>query len=413
MGMGNNENDVLCRLNRKTAIVNFCVPPMVYGSAGKVYRLFKHVAPDSYCIITSNTNADDVSQDGGQKLPCTYRFLPSEWRRLSVFGNRCRSLVLWMNLWLKVIQRARNIRHVLLLEQCKAVVSFTGECEDLPAAFMAAKMTGCQFFPVMDDDFFSQWTEVHKRWFAWQVGSFMVRHAERLFVVSDAMREEYKRRYGVEGHVLHTPTMGRVGATPSRVPIGQTNGEVRILFTGTVYELNADIVTSIISASAFFPNGRVKVDLYTWQTRDQLRALGVEGAYEVHKSLSPEAIQAVQRQSDILFLGLGFNPRHRMLAQTSFPSKLTDYLVSGRPILALAPIDSCTAEFLHKHQCGHVVERQDASSIADGIRLLISDEGYRIKLVQNAFEVARREFDYERVVSGLVNVINGKQSATT
>jgi glycosyltransferase involved in cell wall biosynthesis len=396
-------------LTLHTAIVNYWVPPILYGSAGKVYRLFIHLPLDNYCVVTSSPGAASEIPDGGKKLPCRYHHLPSEWRRIPVCGGWFREFTLWLNLWLKVIQRARNIRRVLLRERCRCAVTFTGECEDLPASFLAAKMAGCLFCLVIDDDYINQWTEAHKKWLSRQVGPFAVKHCDALFFVSESLREAYKRRYGVSGEVLHTPTLEGVGEAPAEIPIGRENGEIKIIFSGTVYELNADMVSAVLKAAALAAEWRVKVHLYTWQTRDQLSAMGVKGEFVLHKTESVDALLNIQRQSDILLLGLGFNPQHKDLVKTSFPSKLTDYLVSGRPILAVLPPESCAADFLRKNQCAHVVESADPLEIAEGISHIVRNDAYRVQLVKNAFSVAREEFDWRIVVAGFAGVINGLQ----
>lgn len=388
-------------LAHKTAVVNSFVPPVMFGSAGKTYRIFRHVEPGDYCLVT--TPSGQVLPEGGNRLPCEYNYLPSEWRRIRSLPGCPQSVVSWMDLWLKIIQRARNVARILREQNCRAVVTFSGECEDLPSAFLASCMAGCRFYPVLDDDYVNQWSEPHKRWVARQMFPSIARKASRLFVVSDAMREEYSRRYGKLGHVLNMPTLDRVGESPSEVPM---NGETSILFAGTIYQLNASIVGLLVEAAARVDGRSVRVHLYTWQTRAQLDALGVGGEYMLHASRTPEEIQTIQRGSGIVFLGLGFDARHGALVQTSFPSKLTDYLVSGRPILAIAPPSSPLALFLRKHQCGHLVETPDVGTLAAGIRRLLEDHAYRVSLVRNAFEIARKDFDWPVVVGEFAGAIN-------
>jgi glycosyltransferase involved in cell wall biosynthesis len=274
----------------------------------------------------------------------------------------------WANTWLKVIQRARNVRQILRKEGCGKVISFTGDLEDIPGAWLAARWAGCEFIPVVDDDYVTQWTEPHKRWFARQMAFIIFRKAAKVFTVSAALGKEYRERYHCICHILHTPLMGAVGAPPPEVPMGLVG-----------------------------------------QTRDTLKRLGLEDDFVLHEPVSPEAIQEVQRRSDILFLGMGFNVRHETVVRTSFPTKLTDYLVSGRPILALLPSWACTAVFLRANACAHVVDHPDEAVLVDGIRRLISDMPYRTGLVRQAFAVATREFDCDTVTAAFVRTSNGSE----
>ena len=392
----------------KVGLVNRNVPPVLYGSASRIYRVFQGIDPAGYCIITSGDIEEKLLADPqALRLPCAYHFLPSEWRRLALAGGGfAGSVGAWLNIWLKVLQRARNIRRILRSEGCRKVISFTGDLEDIPSAWLAARWAGCAFFPVVDDDYVTQWTEPHKRWFSRQIAPSVFRSAAKVFTVSTALGDEYRRRYHRDCHVLHTPLMGAAGTPPPETPMGLAGAEISILFSGTVYALNADVITCLIRAAARVVERPVVVHLYTWQTRDELRAKGVEGSYVLHEPVSPAAIQEVQRVSDLLFLGLGFDPRHATVVRTSFPTKLTDYLVSGRPILALLPSGACTAGFLREHGCAHVVDQPDEAVLADGIRRLIRDVPYRTGLVRRAFDVAAREFDSDTVIKGFVETVN-------
>jgi hypothetical protein len=274
---------------------------------------------------------------------------------------------------------------------------------------LAARWAGCEFIPVVDDDYVTQWTEPHKRWFARQMAFIIFRKAAKVFTVSAALGKEYRERYHCICHILHTPLMGAVGAPPPEVPMGLVGDEIRILFSGTVYALNADVLACLARAASMIAERRVVVHLYTGQTRDTLKRLGLEDDFVLHEPVSPEAIQEVQRRSDILFLGMGFNVRHETVVRTSFPTKLTDYLVSGRPILALLPSWACTAVFLRANACAHVVDHPDEAVLVDGIRRLISDMPYRTGLVRQAFAVATREFDCDTVTAAFVRTSNGSE----
>jgi hypothetical protein len=392
----------------KVALANRYVPPNTYGSASRIHRVFLEIDPDSYLVITgSEVEALLHSDAQAPRLACPYHVLPSEWRRIPfMWGGTAGKVVAWLNVWLRVLQRARNIRRIVRKEGCRKVISFTGDLEDIPSAWLAARWAHCEFSAVVDDDYVTQWTEPHKRWFARQVGPFVFRNADKVFTVSAELGTEYRRRYGCDCHVLPTPVMGPVVQPSSTVPMGRPDHELRILFSGTVYDLNADVIACLIRAAALVVERRVVVHLYTWQTRDDLRAKGIDGDYELHATVSPARIQEIQRASDILFLGLGFDPRHATVVRTSFPTKLTDYLVSGRPILALLPAFSCTARFLREHGCAEVVDQPDAAALAEGIRRLLGDAGHRTRLVRRAFDVATREFNADTVVRDFVETIN-------
>jgi hypothetical protein len=399
------------RLPLQTAIVNHWVPPMVYGSAGKLYRLFRHVDPADYCVITSGNVLDGEGNVEEFRLPCPYVMLPSEWRYLRLPKAVSLQLAMkWVNVWLKVLQRARHVASAIRRQRCRAVVTCTGELEDLPAACLAARMTNSRFYPIMDDDFANQSSEPHKRLLARQMDSYILKRASKVFAVSERMAEEIHRRYGRHCHVLHTPAFEAAGQSPESIPIRAAKDGVTIVFSGTVYALSAGALSTLIRAVSRSDSIQAQVHVYTWQNPAQLGALGVEGSYVLHSTLGPTEIQTVHRSADILFMGLGFEDRYAALARTSFPSKLADYLVSGRPILALVPFYAYTAEFLRTNECAHVVEQDNASAVADGLQRIVNDAGYRQRMVHHAFDTARRLFDSEDVAQRFVGAMGSTRS---
>lgn len=371
---------------------------MVYGSAGRAYRLLRCVAPEDYCIITRRDMESGAGNVAGVRLPCAYHMLPSEWRRFRVpSAKRLQPLVAWLNVWLKVLQRCRNVIRCLKAEKCGVVVSFTGALADIPAAYLAARFTGCRFFPIVDDDYLTQWTEAHELRFVRQVAPFVFGRADGLFVISEYLAEDYRRRYRRNCTVLHTATLDRVGDAPGDVPMA-VDRELRLVFSGTVYIFNRDAVAAVARALDLLSDSRARLHIYGWQTAEQLAQRGVKGFVEVHGSLDPDAVCKVQEEADILLVTFGFRSEFKDICRTSFPSKIADYLVSGRPILAVTPPESYLAWYLRTHQCGHVVDRDDADLIAEGIRRLVADREYRTRLVGNAFAAARRDCSYDRVV---------------
>jgi glycosyltransferase involved in cell wall biosynthesis len=394
-------------LRDKTALVSRWVPPNVYGSAARVYRLFRHIAPDDYCIITCSNMENGEGCVTGVRLPCTYHILPSEWRTLKIPANRLlKSCVAWLNVWLKVLQRARNVAKLLRHEKCRVAVSFTGELEDIPAAYLAARMTGCRFYPIVDDDYLTQWGESHKKWFARQVAPFIMRHSDGIFVISEYLGELYKQRYGRDYRVLHTATLDRVGKPPETVEMPRKNGAYTLLFTGSVYSLNIDVFPTILKGIGLLSGVPVKLHLYCWQTERQLSEAGINGPVVFHGSVGPEAVRQVQRDADILLVAFGFNTPYPEVCRTSFPTKVADYLISGRPIFVIAPADSYMARYFRAHRCGHVVDQNDPALIAEGLQRLTTDAAYRAELVRNAYEAAREDCEYPHVVQGFSDGIH-------
>ncbi|WP_128891304.1 WcaI family glycosyltransferase [Erythrobacter sp. HKB08] len=77
-------------------------------------------------------------------------------------------------------------------------------------------------------------------------------------------------------------------------------------------------------------------------------------------------------------------------ADLVLPSKLTNMLASGRPVVATA--DPATALGEEVAPCGILAEPGDAASLAMAVERLASDEGLRVRLGKKAGELARERW---------------------
>jgi len=59
----------------------------------------------------------------------------------------------------------------------------------------------------------------------------------------------------------------------------------------------------------------------------------------------------IQTQADILFLPLSWHTKSQKIIDTATPGKLTDYLISNRPILIYAPASTFLAQYAKKIIC--------------------------------------------------------------
>ncbi len=382
------------KLQIKTAVFSHLVPPAVSGTAVRIYRLFQSLDPASYCIITSRDigGADDLH--GRMRLPCTYHRLPSEWRRIKgPASGRWSPIFDWLNVWLKVVQRGRNLARVLKSENCRTILAYSGDLEDIPAAWWAARKAGCALILVFDDDYLNQWTDPVKHHCARLVEPWVVRAAAGIFTISEFGRDEYIRRYGVSSTVLHSLAPENVGAPPNQVLMRYPPEPVKILFTGSVYHANYDAIMTLIKGLKMMSDCKACLHIYTPQSPVGLDRQGISGPLVVHPIVDPSQIGAIQTDADILFLPLGFCTHIPEVLRTACPAKLADYLVSGRPILAYAPPNSFLAWFVRKNGCALLVDQADPRAISEAILRLQRDPELRLQLVQHAYTCAAKTFN--------------------
>ena len=394
-------------LPHRLALVSHSVPPALSGTAVRTLRMFREIAPESYCIFTCRDIPKLHKEDPKRRLPGEYVRLPSEWRRIDEPKSRLlRPLAQYCNTWLQVAQRTRNLIRLIRDRKCGAVMAVTGDLADLPSAYFASRRLGLPFFSMVDDDYLYQWPYPWQRRFARRVEPWIMKGSSLIFAISEFGADAYRSRYGVTPEVLYGFTDSAVLDTPGDVPIHKRPAPVRILFTGTVWNHNFDAIDNMVKALRLITKFPVELHIFTSQDINVLKRQGLDGPVIFHAPVSPHEIQSIQKDSDILYLPLSIDAYIPQLLKTAFPSKIADYLVSGRPILAYASPDSFLIYYVRSRNCAAIVEVADPETVASAIRRICTDQRFRQTIVKNSFTAAARDFDYDKVLKNVVSCIS-------
>lgn len=393
----------------KFAFVSHVLPPSWSGQAVMIHRVLGGLDPASYCLITNG----DAGPGGGaeisatDKLPAPHYRLPSDevLRRGHRFG-----LARWrarLNLLPRILWRARRIAGVARREGCGAVVACTGDLWNLPAGYLASRMLKVPFYPYLFDDYANQWVEKFERRVARALEPRIIRGAAGVIAPNEFMAAEVRRRYGVEATVIHNPCdlsqyESGAGATDSAADDGDAGGPEdagggdgggRIVYTGAVsIASHANAFVNLLTAIRMLGRPEVKLHLYSAQPASALAEHGISGPL-VHHAHHPAAdMPGVQRQADVLFLPLAFDSPYPVLIDTSCPSKMGEYLASGRPVLAHAPASSFVAWYFKTYECGLVVDERDPARLAEAVARLLADGDLRRQLGRRARARAAADF---------------------
>ncbi|MFL6334923.1 MAG: glycosyltransferase [Pyrinomonadaceae bacterium] len=390
----------------KFALVSYHLPPAPSGQSIMLHRLLRDLDPGAYCLLTSQLYDTPVGpEDSHRALPGRlYRLTPGhQVSRGHRYGlSKVRE---GANVVLGIVQRARQIAGIVRREQCRAIVGCTGgpDLLDLPAAYLASRVMRLPFYPYYFDDYFHQWAVVdhwqalRSRFLARRLESALVKGAAGVIVPNEFMGEELRRRYGVESTVIHNPcdVLPEGSALPPAAPRSAAGSEVKIVYTGAVYDAHYDAFLNLVEALKLLGRPGLKLHIYTAHSHSELAARGIRGPVVYHDHRSPSAIQAIQREAALLFLPLAFESPYPELIKSSAPGKLGEYLAAGRPVLAHAPSWSFVVWYLRTHECGLVVDEKDAHKLAEAVGRVLDDPSLWRGLGARALEQARADFSVE------------------
>lgn len=213
------------------------------------------------------------------------------------------------------------------------------------------------------------------------------RRASHVFVMSEGMRRLYERRYpGLRtSSLLHT----FLGDPPTFEPLSPLHDPVELLFLGQVGPSCADAAARLARAVNLTPG--IRLTVVSGTARTTIERAGLAGPRIRVETVPDHALADRLRAADILVLPHGFtSPLAPEEIETIFPTKVVEYLASGRPILAHVPPGCYLAEFLTRHDAALVVDEPTEEAIGAALARLAGDATLRDSLARNAVKAARQ-----------------------
>jgi len=220
-----------------------------------------------------------------------------------------------------------------------------------------------------------------------------------LMSISSAMSEEYKKRYKKDFIPFHNPIEIDKWLPHARNR-WEKNGVFTILYTGRIGRANgksimvlAKVIDSINSKQM-----KMKLDIFTPDIDSKKAASmnklrGVELKEIISHSLMPSLLASY----DLLFLPLDFDKRGLTFSQFSMPTKASEYMISGTPILVFADKRTALVKYALNDNWAYVVSENNKNFLNKGLSELFSNMELRKKLAEKAKETALQNEDAENV----------------
>jgi glycosyltransferase involved in cell wall biosynthesis len=248
------------------------------------------------------------------------------------------------------------------------------------------------------------WRNVFER----RLEAAAVRSADRVILVTDRMAKAFRSQYAR----LPTDHFAVVsnGFDPAQftapVPAERAQNWT-VLHAGALYygrSLAAllEAVRQLIGADQDFARSFRLTLLGTLDPRAQaeLAQSGLDQHVHVHGQVNHASALAAMAAADVLLLVANITPG----AEATVPGKLFEYLAVGRPILAIAPPNSSTADILVQTGGGWLASAGDPQAIACTLRQAFAEHRAGQPKHTNAAEVAR--FDRRALTGDLANVLD-------
>ncbi|NTV18916.1 MAG: glycosyltransferase family 4 protein [Bacteroidales bacterium] len=214
--------------------------------------------------------------------------------------------------------------------------------------------------------------------------------------ISDAMTEEYFRRYSIRFVPFHNPIETEWWLQKTKKNYSLNQKRVKVLYSGRIGIGITNSLVDVASAIDSFPIKDFTIELHIQTPSKEsfiIRSLKKFKCIVFDEFADYSELPEIFSGADILLLANEFNKEGIKYLKYSMPTKASEYMISGTPVLVYAPGDSAVSRLFEENRCGVCVKTQKPENIVSAIDLLITNEDLRREIGRNAVDFAKRRFD--------------------
>ncbi len=210
-----------------------------------------------------------------------------------------------------------------------------------------------------------------------------------LMSISDAMSDEYRRRYGKEFIPFHNPI--DISYWKPKVAKDYTNKQkFTILYAGRIGFGIENSITDIANAVTEITqtNKNIFFEIQTGE-KDALDKLVTYNEHvKWNEPIAYSALPAKFSSVDLLLLPQDFDKKSVQFLKYSFPTKVSEYMISGTPILVYGDEITGLTQYVKKYKWGYVVTENKKETLVKAINELYNDLQLRQTLAERAQKIA-------------------------
>jgi glycosyltransferase involved in cell wall biosynthesis len=379
-------------------------PPSTAGGAPVILRqLLSGYDLDRLEILCCGSRyPDDDPLIRQSYLDCNHTTVPSM-KRGDPRPRRLFGLV-WDTLNLLRIGRiAAAGREIVEQRGIEAIFTVPWRCDFALAALRLSRETGLPLYVYETDDWEAMNGKLLPARLARRNHGPLLQEAEKVWLISPAMIERYRERFGVEGEFLfHSVDVDRYQTAHPRERRNGSRPTLSIVYTGTINAMFEDTMRALaaqINAGLQVGGLEVKLDIYGPFCPPDLPGTHVTW----HGLVDSDQIPSVLAGADALLLAVTFSERPELvdLVKTCIYTKTVDYLAAGRPLLIVAPPYS--AEVGHFREVANVVDSLAPERIAEALETIADGAAVVEERRRRGVDMVRANHSYETVSAGFLD----------
>jgi glycosyltransferase involved in cell wall biosynthesis len=280
---------------------------------------------------------------------------------------------------------------------------------DLIVGYKVTQLFDIPFLIYFMDDWGELW---HTEWLTGNIQSiykYILEKASGWLMISPELEKRKIERYKVfplRSLIVHNPVDLSNKTFPKS--ISHTEKTFRVVYAGSIFAMHYDAIAVVAEAIYELRCSGVDIELvlYTDQSFWNNYQTSWQKWEVIYGSKIPyDQLNQYLQKAKLLLVASSFLPEMAGFTNSSVQTKLTDYMVSGTPILACGPTYSACNQFIKDWNCGLVCETNDVPVIQKLLLKQMQNSTELESLARNAFTVVSNHFEANKVRSNLYEFI--------
>ena len=215
-----------------------------------------------------------------------------------------------------------------------------------------------------------------------------VAKADKLYVISDVQKQDYEKAFNKSCTLLTKSEDFSIEPSFKAEPYVP----LKLVYTGNLYANRWKSLAMLAKALKRINKDSLKAQLFIYSatplTKAMNKSLNIENTVFLMGSVPSHEIPRIQIDADILVHAEATDLKNRLTVRQSFSTKLVDYFIAARPIVAIGPKDIASIKHLIDHDCAIVASGEQ--ELYEKLSSVIDDFNQLKKYAIRSFECGRK-----------------------
>ena len=206
--------------------------------------------------------------------------------------------------------------------------------------------------------------------------------------ICDEMSEEYYKRFNKIFYPFVNPVDFQLNPV---INYSNKLKKFKIIYAGRITIGNIEAISTYIDVVESLQNDGIDIlfDIYSSDFISEIIKKTQKSQAVFFKGyLEHSKINETLSRYDLLFLPLSFSKKSIKYTRLSLPTKTSEYMISGVPILIYAPTETALYRYAARKEWAFLISSAREIVIKDQIREIIQEPEQRKKYAEKAYEIA-------------------------